>query len=178
MTAFIKGSAVYLRGISHEDVTPEYLSWLNDREATSGLVAGLFPTSLEELTDYVARAIEDPNTVMFAICSTADDKHVGNIKLDNFDWVARTCEMGILIGQAADRGQGIGTEACRLCLRYAFDSLNLRKVRLAVFDNNPAAIRVYEKLGFQHEGRLRQNVFVDNKYCDKLYMGIFKKELK
>jgi RimJ/RimL family protein N-acetyltransferase len=47
-----------------------------------------------------------------------------------------------------------------------------------VFENNPRAIRAYEKAGFVHEGRLRQAEFKDGKYIDILVMSILKDEFK
>ena len=115
---------------------------------------------------------------MFAICDKVNDVHIGNIKLDNFDWVNRTCELGLLLGDRTYWGKGIGTEVMRLTLAYAFNQLNLRKVLLAVYANNPAAIKLYEKVGFKNEGCLRSQIFVKGEYIDKHYMGIFSNELQ
>jgi ribosomal-protein-alanine N-acetyltransferase len=178
MSRFIEGDTIYLRALSMNDVSEEYLSWLNDEETTRGLASGVFPSTTEELTRFVEGVINNKNTVMFAVCDKTNDKHIGNIKLDQFDWVSRTCELGLLIGDKNYWGKGIGTEVCRLTLTYAFTDLNIRKVSLAVYENNPSAIRVYEKLGFVQEGRLRKHVFEGGSYYDKFYMGIFQEELK
>ena len=52
--------------------------------------------------------------------------------------------------------------------------LNLNRIFLNVFENNPRAIRAYEKAGFVLEGRLRQAEFKDGKYIDILVMSILK----
>jgi [ribosomal protein S5]-alanine N-acetyltransferase len=178
MIRFLEGKKIYLRAISLSDVTEEYLSWLNDEETTRGLASGVFPSTIEELQRFVEGVVSNKNIVMFAICDHSDDKHIGNIKLDNFDWVSRTCELGLLIGNKNYWGKGIGSEVCRLTLEYAFSDLNIRKVSLAVYENNPAAIRLYEKLGFVTEGQLRKHVFEGGTYYDKFYMGIFREELQ
>lgn len=175
--AFLVGDRVFLRGIQTEDATDAYLSWLNDPEITKGLVSGTHPTTRRELHEYIDAAVRNPNTVMFAVCDREEDLHIGNIKIDSFDWSSRVAELGILIGDQRYWGKGIGSEACQLVLRYAFDTLNLRKVELCVFSNNPAAMKLYEKLGFKLEGTLRQHVFRNGSYWDKHYMGIFKEEL-
>jgi [ribosomal protein S5]-alanine N-acetyltransferase len=178
MIRFLQGEKIYLRAISTDDVTEEYLSWINDEETTRGLASGVFPSGIEDLRKFVEGAIQNKNVVMFAICDIQNDLHIGNIKLDNFDWVSRTCELGLLIGNKNYWGKGIGSEVCKLTLQYAFTDLNIRKVSLAVYANNPAAIRLYEKLGFVQEGNLRQHIFEGGNYFDKLYMGIFQEELK
>jgi [ribosomal protein S5]-alanine N-acetyltransferase len=177
MIRFLEGEKIYLRAIELRDANEDYLSWLNDDETTRGLASGVFPSSIEELKSYVDSAIKTKNVIMLAICDRTNDLHIGNIKLDHFDWVSRTCELGLLIGNKAYWGKGIGHEVCTLTLQYAFDDLNVRRVMLAVYENNPAAIRLYEKLGFQHEGCLRKHVFEGGEYYNKLYMGIFKEEL-
>ncbi|MEN9348460.1 MAG: hypothetical protein RLZZ77_1971 [Bacteroidota bacterium] len=175
---FLQGDKIYLRAISKSDVNENYLHWLNDKETTKGLASGLFPSSLTELEQFVDRAIQSKDVVLFAICDASNDHHIGNIKIDHFDWVSRTCELGLLIGDKNYWGKGVGYEACKLTLHYAFHSLNIRKVLLAVYDNNPAALGLYKKLGFQLEGTLRKQVFDDGTYYDKHLMGLFTEELR
>ncbi len=175
---FLEGNKIYLRAISKSDVNQNYLNWLNDKETTKGLASGLFPSTLEELEQFVGRAIQNKDVVLFAICDASNDHHVGNIKIDHFDWVSRTCELGLLIGDKNYWGKGVGYEACHLALSYAFQTLNIRKVILAVYNNNPAALGLYKKLGFQLEGSLRQQVFDGGEYFDKHYMGLFAEELR
>lgn len=177
MIRFLQGDKIYLRAITLNDVTDDYLSWLNDEETTRGLASGVFPSNIEELRKFVEGIIANKNAVMLAICDITNDKHIGNIKLDQFDWVSRTCELGLLIGDKTSWGKGIGYEVCKLTLAYAFSDLNIRKVSLAVYANNPAAIRLYEKLGFVREGQLRKHIFEGGEYHDKYYMGIFREEL-
>ena len=178
MKAFIEGNSIYLRAIEMSDVGPRYLAWMNDDEVTRGLASGAFPSDMTNLTNYVQQIVNSKSAVMFAICDQSNDLHIGNIKLDNFDWINRTCELGLLLGDRNYWGKGIGTEVVRLCLNYAFNQLNFRKVVLAVYDNNPAAIKLYEKIGFQREGTLRSQILYKGDYIDKHYMGIFSHEMK
>lgn len=178
MSRFIEGNTIYLRAIEASDAGERYLSWLNDEEVTRGLASGVFPSTLEALKVYVQNINASKNAVMFAICDKDQNVHIGNIKLDNFDWINRTCELGLLLGDRAYWGKGIGTEVMRITLRYAFEQLNMRKVILAVYANNPAAVKLYEKIGFQHEGCLRNQIYCKGEYIDKFYMGIFSHELR
>jgi RimJ/RimL family protein N-acetyltransferase len=174
-SGFIQGENIILRAISAEDATAEYLSWINDPETTRGLVAGNFPSNLDALRKYIETVSQSPDAVMLAICEKYSGHHIGNVKIDRFDWISGTCELGILVGSPDYRGKGIGTEVCRLVTEYAFSRLNLRKVMLAVYANNPGAIRAYEKAGFQEEGRLKAHIFADGAFTDKIFMSIFRK---
>jgi ribosomal-protein-alanine N-acetyltransferase len=178
MIKFLEGKLIYLRAIALSDVNESYLKWLNEPDVTTGLASGTFPTSLDALRLYVEQKSADKNTIMFAICDQKSNKHIGNIKLDNFDWVSRTCELGVLIGEKDFWGKGIGSEVCKLTIRYALQQLNIRKILLAVYANNAGAIKVYEKIGFVKEGTLRQHIWSNGEYIDKHYMGLFASELK
>lgn len=173
MNAYLKGSRVYLRSIEEDDATENYLSWLNNQETTKGLVTGRFPTSMQSLKTYLRSIEQNEKSVMFAICLLENNQHIGNIKLDQLDYYAGTAELGILIGEENQRGKGIGSETCQLVLDYAFQNLNLRKVTLSVFSNNPNAVKTYEKLGFLVEGRLKDHFFMNGNYYDKIYMSYF-----
>ncbi|MEV6566662.1 GNAT family N-acetyltransferase [Streptomyces kronopolitis] len=68
-------------------------------------------------------------------------------------------------------GRGIGSEAVRLLLAYAFDRVRLHRVQLEVYDYNPRARRAYEKCGFEVEGRLREALHWDGAWHDVLVMA-------
>ena len=87
MNRFIEGNTVYLRAIEQSDANERYLSWINDEEVTRGLASGVYPSTLDDLKKYVQQISGSRNAVMFAICDKENDLHIGNIKLDNFDWV-------------------------------------------------------------------------------------------
>jgi RimJ/RimL family protein N-acetyltransferase len=129
---------------------------------------------MESLKAYIASVTTHKDSVILAVCDRSTSKHIGNVKLDHIDWISGTCELGILIGSADYRGKGIGTEVCSMMIRYAFQTLNLRKVLLAVYSNNPAAMRAYEKAGFTEEGRLKEHVYCEGMYVDKILMSAFK----
>jgi RimJ/RimL family protein N-acetyltransferase len=61
-------------------------------------------------------------------------------------------------------------------LKYGFNTLNLNRIFLHVFETNPRAIRAYEKAGFSHEGRKRQAEFKNGTYVDILMMSVLKDE--
>src|SRR5206468_7752591 len=73
-------------------------------------------------------------------------------------------------------GKGYGTEATRLMVQYAFDTLNLNRVWLHVLEYNERGIRCYEKVGFKKEGLLRQEHFRDGRYWDTHLVAILRDE--
>ena len=172
---FLKTEKTGLRGITLEDANENYLSWLNDKEVTKGLDSGLFPTDLQSLRTFVENMSKSKENLMFAIIDRSNGKHIGNIKLGNIHWINRTAEIGILIGDKSSWGKGFGRDACSLVVDYAFTTLNLRKVWLAVYSDNVPAWELYKKLGFIQEGCLKDHIYSDGKLVDKILMAIYKK---
>jgi RimJ/RimL family protein N-acetyltransferase len=84
--------------------------------------------------------------------------------------------VGIGIGERDYWSKGYGTDAMKLCLRYAFLELGLQRVSLGLHEYNTRALRSYEKAGFTLEGRTRQDVLREGKRTDTLWMGILRDE--
>ena len=101
-----------------------------------------------------------------------------DLSIDPWHWPHRDAWLGIAIGERADWGQGYGSDAMRLILRYAFDELNLYRVSLTVFEYNERAIHTYRKLGFRDEGRQRQRLQRYGRWWDMLFMGLLRDEWK
>jgi RimJ/RimL family protein N-acetyltransferase len=76
--------------------------------------------------------------------------------------------MGVM---AAYRGQGIGERLLRACLAKA-QTKGMTRVELQVRSDNERAIRLYERLGFAHEGTLRRAMRFDDTYYDALQMSL------
>ena len=167
----LEGKVVFLRYIQLGDVNDVYLSWLNDDKVMKGIVSSGY--DLTNLKSYVKDKIANKNTHFFAIITKSNNLHIGNIKLDFHDSKSNLSELGILIGNKNYWGKGIAKEACNLVVDFGFRKLNLRKIFLAVFENNIPAIKLYKSLGFKTEGKLIKHVSVDGVLYDKYLMGIF-----
>jgi RimJ/RimL family protein N-acetyltransferase len=112
----------------------------------------------------------------FAIRALSDDRLIGLIGLYTIFQLQREAFMGIHIGEREFWGQGYGTDALRVLLRYAFDELNLQRVSLSFLEGNERAMRSYEKCGFRLEGRERYAWAYDGRRWDEIYMGLLRAE--
>ena len=173
----IRGVRVYLRAVERDDL-PRCHAWMNDEKLVSTLAQRL-PMSLAREADWIERATrgQDPSELPLAICLAENDRHIGNCGLVGIDRDNRTATLGIFIGEEDCRGRGFGAEALRLLCRYAFDELDLRKIRLDVQAENAAALRTYERLGFRREGLLREEVYRKGRSIDVVRMGLLKEEI-
>jgi RimJ/RimL family protein N-acetyltransferase len=93
-------------------------------------------------------------------CSHEGTTHVGRLG------------MGVI---EAYRGKKIGTELMGRALRDAFQK-GLQRVELDVWASNERAIGLYQKFGFQIEGRKRKARFIDGNYEDTITMGLLEEE--
>ena len=103
---------------------------------------------------------------------------LGSARLDRVDLVDRRASFAIGLLQLQNMGRGIGTEAGRAVLTFAFSELKLHRVSLRVLAINERAIRSYKKCGFQVEGRERETAFLDGTWHDDLIMGVLEHELR
>jgi RimJ/RimL family protein N-acetyltransferase len=169
---FLVGERIYMRPLEVEDVTDEYLHWMNDVSLAKYIPAMTFPGTRASVEDYVSREMKNPTIVFLAIVEKSTGRHVGNLKLGPISWVDRNAEYGRLLGDAAARSRGYGSEAARLILRYAFEVLNLHKIFATCLASNNAAIRSNEHCGLRVEAVIKEKRFVEGKYEDIVYMGI------
>jgi diamine N-acetyltransferase len=179
----IIGHSIRFRAIERGDL-PTFVTWLNDPEVQQGIMIH-HPFSQAEEENWYERMIKNPidqHVMGIEVRETEPEageeqwKLIGNLAFNEIDWRNRAAEFGIMIGDKKYWNRGYGTEAVLLLVNHGFNTLNLNRIFLRVFENNPRAIRAYEKAGFVHEGRLRQAEFRDGKYIDVLMMSRLKDE--
>lgn len=173
----IYGERIRLRSVEKEDLD-SFMVWVNDPEVTFGLSLYL-PISSWEEEEWFASLSKRPQAerpLAVEMRDGDDWKLIGNLGYHQIDNVAHAGEVGIMIGEKSIWGQGYGTEAMRLLLKHGFETLNLNRIFLRVYAENKRAIRTYEKVGFVHEGRMREALFKHGSYQDLLFMSVLRKE--
>ncbi|HLZ80077.1 MAG TPA: GNAT family protein [Ktedonobacteraceae bacterium] len=172
----LKGEKIILRAMKREDLQRQ---WMFNNDIEIEILGGGDPPEPQAIERLEAEFDENTRKggrdgTNFAI--EADGKYIGACGLFHFNEIARTCEMGIGIGDRAYWGRGYGRDAVKLLLDYAFRQRNLHKVWLTVNANNERAIRSYRACGFVEEGRLRKHVWSNGQYIDFVYMGVLRDE--
>lgn len=173
-TPFLIGSAIYLRPLDLADV-PQLLTWMNDPEVTRQLRA-YRPIMRVWEEEFLRKLSTSETDIALGIMVREPEQFIGVTGLHRLDVGNRHAAFGITIGETSAWGKGYGTEVTRLMVQYAFDRLNLNRVWLHVYEFNERARRVYQKVGFRPEGRLRQDTFRDGRYWDTLVMGVLRDE--
>jgi RimJ/RimL family protein N-acetyltransferase len=178
-TPLFQGELVRLVAANSETDAEWFARWSRDSEYGRLLDSeGTVPRSVSQAKKDIQKWMEHekPDQIEFVIRILADNRLIGGIGLDGIKWTHGDAFVGIGIGEREYWGNGYGTDAMRVILRFAFMELNLRRVSLDVFEYNPRAIRSYEKAGFTVEGRQRQVLHRDGRRWDVIYMGILREE--
>jgi RimJ/RimL family protein N-acetyltransferase len=172
----IRGRLTWLRVPERSDI-PVFLRWLNDK-ATIRYLGSRAPISHELEDRWFDRMLERQgrDSWMFVICRLGDTASIGNCGLFMVDLRHGSAGIGITIGDAADRGRGLGTDALEALLDFGFGSLRLERMWLDVYEWNTRAMRSYEKSGFVHEGTLRHAAYRDGTFMDVVRMAILRAE--
>lgn len=174
--AFLEGEKVFLRPLRAEDADGDYPGWLNDAEASQGNSHHVFPYSRQEALDYIGSASGRRDQIVLAIVDKACQRHVGNVSLQCINFIHRSAELAILIGDKGAWGKGIGFEACELLVEHGFKALGLRRIEFGTPETNIGMRRIGEKLGMKKEGVKRGAFFKDGRYCDVVLYGLLAEE--
>jgi diamine N-acetyltransferase len=165
----IIGEQIRLRAMEKEDI-PYFVKWLNDPEVRQN-ISLVNPLSLAEEEEWYADVLKSPPFERpLSIEIQPDPKKEAWVLVGNY------AEIGIQIGEKKYWDRGFGTRAVQLLVGHGFQTLNLHRVWLRVYETNSRAIRAYEKAGFTHEGRFREAHFQNSSYQDVLIMGLLSTE--
>ncbi len=178
MKDIYRGTLVRLGSESPEVMAKAFAKW--DRDTEQHRLADSDPAQLwsekkikEELEK---RAEDNSKSFQFSVRTLEDDKLIGGVGLWISSWTHSDAWLGISIGERDYWGKGYGTDAMRLIVQYGFLELNLRRITLGLHAYNERALKSYQKVGFQLEGRTRGEGLRDGVRFDGLYMGILREE--
>jgi RimJ/RimL family protein N-acetyltransferase len=170
----LSGGRVVLRPLEKEHLA-RCVKWFNDPDVTYYLGREQPLTMAEEerwFAEYRSKVDEE----IYAI--EVDGNHIGNVGLHGIDRANRKASLGIVIGEKEYWSKGLGTDAMRTVLQYAFEGLRLHKVNLDVIDYNRRAIRVYERCGFVKEGVRRDELWKRGTFVNLVRMSLLEGEFR
>src|SRR5215813_13539529 len=170
----LRGEKVTLRAIERDDL--KRLHELTSNVELELLGRGAWePWSLAAMEKDFEKHLEDPDKSEFVI--EADGKVIGEIELHRWkNRRAGSATFGVSILDPDYLGKGYGRDAISVLLDWAFRIQNYRRIGLTTLATNERAIRCYEAVGFQHEGRERRAEYCNGDYLDVVVMGILRDE--
>jgi putative acetyltransferase len=137
--------------------------------------AGTLQLPLQSVEAWRKR-LADPPEGLFLLVACVEGEVVGNLGLETSPNRPRMRHVGSIGMAVRDdwQGKGVGTALMRSALDLADNWLNLTRIELRVYVDNPAALALYKRFGFEIEGTHRRMAFRDGGYVDAYSMARIK----
>ncbi|NLK50029.1 MAG: GNAT family N-acetyltransferase [Candidatus Cloacimonetes bacterium] len=170
---------IYLRAFEPSD----YIlinKWRNDPEISKLLVGNYNYVSLEREKHWVAdKAINDKESMYFAICLLSTDEMIGYASLMKMDLRNQKVEVGgFTIGNKSMWRQGYSKEAHILLFNYVFNAFPINKIKSHCLEEHYVTIRTLTSLGFKQEGILKEEVYKNGEFKNLHIYSVLRSEYK
>jgi len=168
MSAMPSEKEITLRPLERED-----LRFVHQLDNNANVMRYWFEEPYEafvELSDLYDKHIHDQSERRFVVEYERDK--AGLVELVEINHIHRRAEFQIIIAPS-HQGKGLASKAVKMAMEYAFSVLNLYKLYLIVDKENQKAIHIYSKLGFEIEGELIHEFFINGEYRNTVRMCIF-----
>ena len=164
-----------------EPLAEEHLDGLfavhGDADATRFIPSSTWQTRADA-EDWLARNMlmrDEGKARRWAIVEKEDARPIGDCMLFSFDERSARAEIGFVLGRR-DWGRGAMREAAGALITTTFDGLELGRIEAFADPRNVASDRVLRRLGFVHEGLLRQRSTIKGQVCDSNVYGLLRNE--
>jgi len=173
---FLEGDRLYLRGLVEEDAYGRYPTWFNSQTVCRHNSHHVFPYTVDNALDYIRAVRNRKDALVLAIILQEGDAHIGNIALQNIDFLCLSAELSIVIGEEWAWGKRYGRDAGHLICGHGFDALNLNRIYCGTYAENIAMQHLAAQLGMRKEGCRRQAAFKRGQYVDVVEYGVLRDE--
>ncbi len=174
----LEGARVVLAPFAERHITGAYLKWLRNAEVNRFLIKAASDITNESITAFCRTMINSPIDYFFAILVKQNDKprerHIGNVRLGPVDEVESVAGFGIMIGDTAFQGRGFAIETVNLIKAFGFDELGLGRFSFPVVREHEAAIRLYQRCGFELMGSWSKPIEKAGRRFDAVEMSLAK----
>lgn len=173
--SIIQSERLTIRPFSMEDISAEYISWLNDTELMQFSEQRHRNHDYQSCLKYLQSFRETPH--YFWAIETRSEKriHIGNANayVDVNNGVA---DIGILVGHPQCRRMGYGQEAWNAVLNFLMEEPYIRKVTAGFLADNVNMLAVAKRSGMVEDGRRTKHYMCNNIEMDLIHMAIFSDE--
>ena len=179
-TPLFDGRLLRLTPLDIEKDAPVVASWTYDPEVVSHLKQGsvqpMNAFEVRKVMEEWKKAVEESgHTFVFGLRPLGEERILGFLHMAYIQWVHGAGQFRLVIGDAADWDL-YANEALRMVLVYAFEELNLFRVKAHISEDNTAGYALYQEAGFYLEVRQRQAIYRDGRYLDQLHFGMLRPE--
>lgn len=152
-------------------VSAEYLSWMNDPEIMRFSNQRFRAHTRESARAYMSSFAASPN--LFLAIRLADSRRLIGTMTAYVAEPHRTADMGLLIGDRAQWGQGYGLEAWTALMSHLFETRKMRKITAGTLRRNVGMKLIMERSGMHLEAVRSRQEIVEGVEEDVLYFARF-----
>ena len=159
-----------IRVLKPNEVTENYVKWFLDKNVTKYSENQYREFSFETQVAYVDNCLKNESISLYGIFE--NKRHIGNVTLDNINFIHKRAELTYIIGERDFWGKGIAKRAITEIIKIARQEFKLNKLYAGTAINNIASKKVLEFNGFILEGVRKKHLYLNNKYQDQLDYGL------
>lgn len=165
---------ISLQPLRVEDITQNYVDWMNNEEIIQFTEQRFSQTTQEDVKKFIHDMANNAHSLYLGIFVSG--QHIGSIKLGRINPHHKTADISYIIGDKKYWGKGVASKAIEVMTEIGFAQLGLKKITAGVYEANTGSIRVLEKNGFICEGRTRSQFIVNGQRVDGLIYGKIRPE--
>ncbi|MBT8082730.1 MAG: GNAT family N-acetyltransferase [Gammaproteobacteria bacterium] len=165
----VRGERLIIRPYEAGSDYAQLRDWLSDKYGRHFVLSSTAAHSIS------MGALSSGDDIHLGMITTLEGKPIGALAYLDYDADQKRAELRKLIGDPASRGMGLAEEATQLWIAYGINALHLEKIYVSTLQTHINNIKLNEKIGFQVEGLLRDEVLIDGTRHDVLRMGYCKK---
>ena len=173
---FLENDDVGLRNLVESDAEGNYVNWFNDSEVCKYNSHHRFPMTKLEVQEYIRNANTNNRNMVFAVIEKKNNTHIGNISLQQINYIDRNAEIAFLFGEKDFWGKGFATSAAKLLIHHAFMELGMNRIYFGTSEENKGMQKVGEHLGFMRIGVNREALYKNGRFLNIYLYDLLKKE--
>lgn len=178
-TKKLETQRLILRRFKENDFNDMFKYWVSDPNIQLMYSEPIYSTidEVKELLNKYISSYEKNSYYRWAIIEKTSKICIGQIAMFFVSDKNHYCEIEYCIGKKFQM-KGYASDALKAIIKFSFLDVNFHKIQVYHKEDNIASKRVIEKNGFRYEGTLREHIFIDGKYLNRLYYSILKSEWK
>ncbi len=132
---------------------------INDKETLqyiSGAPKNYRLEDAKSFINFLTLVEESDETLQLGVFEKPMNQFIGMATLDNINYKKSSCELGYWISKPYT-GKGLGFEASKHLIEYAFNTLKLEKAEALVIREHQKSMALLERLGFEKTELLKNS---------------------
>ena len=170
----LHGALVELSIFTENDITDDYISWLNDSVVLQYSNQRFSSHDYQSCKKYF-QSFEKSKNLFLAIRAKKTSAIIGTLTV-YFNEDHGVADIGIMIGNRAEWGKGYGQDAWDTILSWLLNNQSIRKVTAGTLSCNIAMRNIIEKSGMKIEGVRNEQEMLNGEPQDVILYAILNKE--